>query len=276
MRIHHLDCASMCPLGRSAISGEGGLFERGAMPAHCLLVETDAHGLVLVDTGIGEDDVRDPRGRLGGVFTTIVGVEPRRTTTMRGHLRRLGFDLADVRHVIVTHLDLDHAGGLPDFPRAKVHVHTREKDAALSPTWRERERYRAVHWAHGPVWSTFDAEGEPWRGFPAVRALPGLPPEILAIPLHGHTRGHCLVAIETRGGPLVHCGDAYFHRGAVEGATIPWGLRTFESMLAFDRTRIAGNHARLRELAATGGGIRLFSAHDPVELERLATRAAAS
>lgn len=269
MRIHHLDCASMCPLARAAVQGDGSLFERGTMPAHCVVIETDRHGLVVIDTGLGEADVADPKGRLGALFVGIVGVQPGRTTTLVRHLRKLGLDPADVRHVILTHLDLDHAGGIGDFPHARVHVHTREKDAALAPTWREKERYRQAHWAHGPAWATFEAEGEPWRGFSAVRALEGLPPEILAIPMHGHTRGHCLVAIETPTGPLVHCGDAYFHRGAVEGLPIPWGLRAFESALAFERSKIAGNHARLRELAATGGGLRLFSAHDPVELARL-------
>ncbi len=271
MRIHHVDCASLCPLSRSAISGDGSLFERGSMPAHCLIIETDRHGLVLVDTGIGEADVRDPRGRLGAMFNAVVGVEPSRTVTALAHLRRLGLDPADVTHILVTHLDLDHAGGLPDFPRATVHVHAREKDAAFAPSWREKERYKAVQWAHGPSWSTYDALGEPWRGFPAVRSLPGLPPDFLAIPLHGHTRGHCLIAVETPSGPLVHCGDAYFHRGALDGTTMPWGLRTFEGLVAMDRSKIAANHARLRELASTGGGIRLFSAHDPLELSRAQT-----
>jgi glyoxylase-like metal-dependent hydrolase (beta-lactamase superfamily II) len=270
MRIHHLDCASMCPLSRSAISGEGSLFERGVMPAHCLLIETDRHGLVVVDTGIGNDDVRDPKGRLGSLFTSLVGIDPkaRPITTMHAHIRKLGLDPKDVRHVVLTHLDLDHAGGLPDFPQARVHVHIAEKNAALAPSFRERERYRAVQWAHGPKWSTYSEAGEPWRGLPAVRTLEGLPPEILAIPMDGHTRGHACIAVETKEGPLVHAGDAYFHRGAVEGTKMPWGIHLFEQALAYERRKIAGNHQKLAELARSGGGIRMFSAHDPIELAR--------
>ncbi|WP_223281445.1 MBL fold metallo-hydrolase [Streptomyces antnestii] len=30
----------------------------------------------------------------------------------------LGYDIEDVRHIVLTHLDLDHAGGLRDFPPA--------------------------------------------------------------------------------------------------------------------------------------------------------------
>ena len=37
--------------------------------------------------------------------------------------------------------------------------------------------------------------GEPWMGFDAVRDLDGLPPEILLVPLAGHTWGHSGVAV---------------------------------------------------------------------------------
>jgi hypothetical protein len=49
---------------------------------------------------------------------------------------------------------------------------------------------------------------------------------------------------------------------------MPWGIASFETLLAWERKKIAANHARLRELAASGGNIRVFSAHDPIELER--------
>lgn len=273
MRIHHVDCASMCPIARRLTNGDGGLFERGVMPSHCLIVETDAHGVVLVDTGLGEPDARDPHARLGAFYTAVAGVDGSRVTTMRAHLARLGLDPSDVRHILVTHLDLDHAGGLSDFPDAKVHVHADERRSALQPAWNERARYKSKQFTHGPRWSTYEATGERWRGFAAARALDGLPPEFLAIPMSGHSRGHSLFAIETPEGPLVHCGDAYFHRGAIEGIPVPFGLAALERLEAYDRRKIETNHARLRELAQSGGGVRLFSAHDPVEFERFSRSA---
>ena len=38
----------------------------------------------------------------------------------------------DVRHVLLTHLDRDHAGGIPDFPKARVHVHRKEHEMAVA------------------------------------------------------------------------------------------------------------------------------------------------
>ena len=273
MRVHHLSCLTLCPRAGRLFSGRGSYFDRARIECHCLLVETEAHGLVLVDTGIGLDDCAEPgrgRGRLSHRMLPGGGAPPSAATAIR-QVEALGFSASDVRHLVLTHLDLDHAGGLPDFPHAKVHVLAGEKDAALARrTMQERERYRPCHFAHGPSWVTYQASGETWRGFEAVRQLEGLPPEILMIPLAGHTRGHACVAVEgVDGGPLVHCGDAYFHRAVLEGGEIPLGFRLFESTMATDGTRIAQNHARLRQLRATHPDLRLFCAHDPAELDRL-------
>ena len=144
-------------------------------------------------------------------------------------IERLGFRREDVRHVVLTHIDFDHAGGLPDFPQAKIHVHVNEKNAALArATIKARTRYRSPQLAHGPAWEPYDTLGEPWKGVPAVRQLAGLPPEILALPMGGHSPGHAAIAVDTGRGWLVHAGDAYFHRSVLECAdasATPWALR---------------------------------------------------
>ena len=48
----------------------------------------------------------------------------------------------------------------------------------MSPGWRERARYVAAHWAHGPRWVQHKAGGEGWFGFESVRILPGSDAEI--------------------------------------------------------------------------------------------------
>jgi glyoxylase-like metal-dependent hydrolase (beta-lactamase superfamily II) len=262
----------MCPRGQSALNGEGRLFARARLVSHCLLIETDAHGLVLVDTGIGVDDVRDTR-RLGRFFGPAMAIDS--TKTQMPALRQieaLGFRREDVRHIVLTHLDFDHAGGLPDFPRARVHVHVKEREAALlRPTFVDGTRYRAPQFAHGPKWETYDAVGEPWNGVPAVRQLNGLPPEILALPIQGHSSGHAAIAVDTGHGWLVHAGDAYFHRSVTERGDAsgePWGLRWIERFIAVDYGRVRANHALLTRLAKLHG-VTVFCSHDPVEYERL-------
>src|SRR5271154_1507192 len=66
MRIHHLDCGSMCPLGGRLIGGAGGPWAPAPMCCHCLLIEGE-DGLILVDSGLGVEDVNRPE-RLGRPF----------------------------------------------------------------------------------------------------------------------------------------------------------------------------------------------------------------
>jgi glyoxylase-like metal-dependent hydrolase (beta-lactamase superfamily II) len=274
MRIHHLNCGSFCPHGRRLINGEGGLLERGLVVCHCLAIET-GDGLVLIDTGFGTEDVDDP-GRLGAPSRWLMNARPETATTAIDQLAGLGFEAGDVRHIVATHLDPDHTGGLADFPEAEVHLLSAELDAALNPGLREKPRYRSAHWEHNPRWVRHEADGDGWFGFESVRILPGLDDEIALVPLAGHTRGHTGVAINGDSGWLLHCGDAIFdHREAQTPPSCPPMLRFFQNMTAFDNAARKSNQQRLRELAgAHGEEVDLLCSHDPQDLTRRQAEAA--
>src|SRR3954447_26425896 len=108
MRVHHLNCATMCPPAGRLMDPALSLFSRGKMVCHCLLIET-AKGLVLVDTGLGLGDLSDPSRRLGRAFVSLVKPSLDPEETARRQIERMGFKAADVRHIVLTHLDLDHA-----------------------------------------------------------------------------------------------------------------------------------------------------------------------
>jgi glyoxylase-like metal-dependent hydrolase (beta-lactamase superfamily II) len=259
----------MCPHGGRLIGGEGSALGKARIICHCLLVE-GSDGLVLIDTGFGLDDMRNTR-QLGMIFDTLFRPQARDADTAIEQVRALGYSPEDVRHIVATHLDVDHAGGLPDFPDAQVHVIGRELQAAMNPNWRERERYVAVHWAHGPKWVEHGAEGDDWFGFQSVRVLPGVEPEIVLVPLFGHTRGHTGVAVKQDDRWLLHCGDAFFHRGELQTPpSCPAVLKGFQNLNSVDNAARRQNSERLRELALREAGqVELFCAHDPVMLERL-------
>lgn len=261
----------MAPLGGRLINGDAPPYRAARLVAHCLLVETE-QGLVLVDTGLGLQDVREPR-RLGLGFRLACRPKLLESETAVRQVARLGYSPEDVRHIVLTHLDLDHTGGIADFPQAKVHVHADEYAAAMARrTTGERSRYVPAQWAHHPDWATYGTqEGERWFGFDAVRQLDGLPPEILLIPLAGHTRGHSGVAVAQEEGWLLHAGDAYFFHGEVNAQPSRGtpGLDLFQSAVEVNRTKRLDNQRRLHALAAAERGrIQVFSAHDPLEFER--------
>jgi glyoxylase-like metal-dependent hydrolase (beta-lactamase superfamily II) len=275
MRVHHLNCGSLCPHGARLINGEGGWLAPAQIVCHCLAIEARG-GLVLVDTGFGLEDARNP-GRLGGAFRLLMNPQPREETTALRQLEALGFSAGDVSHVVTTHLDLDHSGGLPDFPQAEVHVFATELEAAMHPGLRDRLRYPSTHWRHGPKWVRHSGGGDEWFGFEGTRILPGLDAELLLIPLPGHTRGHTAVAINRGDGWLLHCGDAYFNHGEISTPpSCPPTMRLFQNLTASDNKARKANQERLRELAARHGDeVTLLCAHDPHELEREQTTAGA-
>jgi glyoxylase-like metal-dependent hydrolase (beta-lactamase superfamily II) len=271
MRVHHLNCGTDCPFGGALFDGrsKGAL---GHLVCHCLLIETDSSGLVLVDTGYGLRDVRDPFPRISRPFAAMLNIRLREEETALRQIERLGYSARDVRHIVITHLDFDHAGGIEDFPGAAVHLTRTELETFHSQRqgFVMRERYRPMQVDEVRNWKTYDPAGEPWFGFDAVRQLEGLPPEILLVPLRGHTYGHAGVAIAGGDGWLLHAGDAYFYRDEMrrpDRRCTP-GLRAYQTLMEVDRQARLGNQARLRELSCdAAAGVRMICAHDVVEYE---------
>jgi glyoxylase-like metal-dependent hydrolase (beta-lactamase superfamily II) len=279
VRIHHLNCISTCPVGGRLMDGRTrSLVARGELALHCTLVEC-GDALVLIDTGLGLRDVAYPRRRLSGFFLALVKPDFREEMTAVRQIARLGYDPRDVRHIVLSHLDFDHAGGLDDFPHATVHLLRNERDAAARRrTWLDRQRFRPQQWSTRNRWRVYAADGgEPWCGFSRVRALDGVPPEILVLPLVGHTHGHAGVAIESGDHWLLYAADAYFHRGEMDLGRphCTPGLRFYQWMMEKDRRCRLYNQHRLRELKRVyGDHVVVYSGHDVVEFERLAGRSA--
>lgn len=272
MRIHHLTCGTHCPMGGALYDG----FSRGPLgqlTCTVQLIETE-QGLVLVDTGLGVDDVRRPYPRLSRMLGMMLNPQLSLGRTALHQVKALGFAPGDVRHIILTHLDFDHAGGIEDFPFARVHVMQAEREAAE----RQRRgfiasrRYRPAQWDEVREWRTYAGGGERWFGFDAVRDLDGLPPEILMVPLPGHTPGHAGVAVRADDVWILNAGDAYVfrHEMNVDRPHCTPGLGFYQRLMETDRTARLANQDRLRALKREHGEeLLIFCSHDAKELEAL-------
>jgi glyoxylase-like metal-dependent hydrolase (beta-lactamase superfamily II) len=265
VNVRHLNCSTLCPPFAKRVVNQ-----QGHMVCHVLVVES-GDGLVLVDTGLGVRDMLVP-SRTGRQFQLLTGPKNDPGETALLQLRALGYSAADVRHIIPTHLDLDHVGGISDFPLARIHVWEPEFLAATRPrSALEKLRYKPVQWSHAPRWERYPVTGESWFGFEAVRGLAGLPEDILIVPLAGHTRGHAGVAVRGERGWLLHAGDAYFHEKEVAGEKCPPVLELFQASEQHDGTARKRNRRRLAALKRQHGHeVEVFCAHDPAEAARLA------
>lgn len=244
MRVHHVIGGRMRPPGAPEAI------------CHVLICEHEA-GLVLIDSGLGTADLADPC-RLGPM-ARLLRPDTDPSTTALAAVLALGHGAQDVTHVVLTHLDFDHAGGLSDFPHAVVHTTAAEWVAAGSTAMLDRMRYRPVQWRTSGAVRRYEGPGSPWaHGLSGHAVLPG----ITLVPMAGHTRGHAAVAVEGADGAVVHAGDAFFDAGSVHAdlSAVP-ALRAFELAAARQPLRVRRHHRALRRLAASGE-VRVVNAHD--------------
>jgi glyoxylase-like metal-dependent hydrolase (beta-lactamase superfamily II) len=246
-KVHHLNCGWLHAPPNPRAS------------CHCLLLETPA-GLALVDTGIGLLDVQNPAARVGPEAIAAAGFQFRDEDTTARQVERLGFRTADVTDILLTHGDPDHAGGLADFPHARVHLAAEELDALQS----RNPRYRPPQFAHGPRWVPHTRSETRWFGLEARPVEFGADTEVRLVWLPGHTPGHCGVAARTGDRWLLHVGDAYYLRVELETDDHP--VSALAALRAEDDARRRASLAELRRLARDHAAeIDLFGYHDVSE-----------
>ena len=275
--IYHLNCCTIRVPAGHAMIGTGGLLGRAEGVTHCVLVET-REGLLLIDTGMGQRDCLSPSPFMRWMIA--IGGFPRDLEeTAYVQVQRLGYSPEDLRHIALTHFHFDHAGGLPDFPWAQVHLYLSEHEAITQPRdMYERYPYRREHWAHGPQWVAHALEGDDWYGFDCTSYVDLGGAGFCFVPLTGHTRGHSGVALHISGRWLLHCGDAYTYHGDVDPVHPSWPPHGRLARLFFGLNkafRQIGTHSpRLRALRrAHGDQVALTCSHDPYDLELCRTLA---
>jgi glyoxylase-like metal-dependent hydrolase (beta-lactamase superfamily II) len=166
------------------------------LPNLPLLVKTP-DALVVIDAGLG-NKLTDRQKKIYRV---------REPWDIPGDLGLLGFGREDITHVILTHCDFDHAGGVVmndadgsptlTFPNARHVVQGAEWEDVKLPGKRAAHSYWTQNFAgleESGRLSLVDGEREVVKGIKVVLA-------------GGHTRGHQVVSMESGGNVALHMGD---------------------------------------------------------------------
>jgi glyoxylase-like metal-dependent hydrolase (beta-lactamase superfamily II) len=261
MQVHHLNCGAMQPLGGSLFDGVTPGLGPATLACHCLLLE-GPDGLVLVDTGVVGQDERQSRAAHSPAFLAVdnLRLDPRESAAAR--IRALGHRVEDVCHVVMTHLDFDHAAGLVDFPGAAVHLSEVEAAAACRPEGaKAAARYRPGQWGGVGRWQTYQL-GRSWFGLPAAEVLGE---DVLLVGLPGHTRGHCGVAVRQGAGWLLHAGDAMFFRSELEDRpSMPTAARGYQWFMETSQAQRRRSLKALRAVVRDAvGDVQVVCTHDP-------------
>lgn len=213
--------------------------ERVWVPVPAFLVEHPDEGPLLIDSGMS--------GGIGPVGRFLYEVRGVRSPT--DLLLERGVDPAAVRTVLMTHLHLDHAGGLTDLPGATVVADAREWAAADSRKAFLAGYHRPMY-AHARRRPLDVAGGEPWEGFERTLDLFG-DGSVRALATPGHSAGHLSYALAIAGGHVLVLADVTYT--AALGAP---GLTA-------DAAAAQRSLDQVRAFATTHPGAVLIPGHDP-------------
>ena len=207
------------------------------------LIQTDDGTNVLVDTGFGKEMI--------GAYkqATEPGTKIDEADYVVNQLAALGLAPRDIRYLIATHLDGDHAGGHDEFPDAEIVIQREHLDAA-----REHPRFQATrkHWdAPGLHYRTVDGDTE---------LLPGI--ELIATT--GHKPGHQSVLVRLPNtGPVLLAIDAIPRMDQRDPETRTIGPADMDEANTRASTR------KLMDLAAREGVALIIHGHDPEQWKTL-------
>ncbi len=155
--------------------------------------------LVLVDTGAA------------GLFGPTLG-------NLLTNLKAAGYQPEQVDEIVITHMHPDHVGGLMSgtaiaFPNATLHI-----DKADTDFWLSEANMNAAPKDNKGFFQGAMASVNPYVKAGKLKTFSGdteLVPGITAKATHGHTAGHSIYVVESKGEKLVLWGDL-MHVAAVQ------------------------------------------------------------
>jgi glyoxylase-like metal-dependent hydrolase (beta-lactamase superfamily II) len=232
--------------------------ERLREPVPGILLHCDG-GWLLLDTGFNTALMHDAalRRRFHGdpIHRAIL---PGPGEPLEEALSHAGIEMSDVHAVGLSHLHLDHAGGLRHFTGVPVHCQRRELEYGLSP---EAER-------HAIFRIDFDDPKHDWR---LVDGDAEIAPGVTAVLTSGHTPGHQSFIVDlddsVGGGGFVFAFDAADLTENLDREVSVGGRVDATPEESVEQIR------RLKALAADRD-YRLIPGHDPVVWPALTTELA--
>jgi N-acyl homoserine lactone hydrolase len=216
-------------------------------------------GVIVVDTGSGAHLKRLPRWHPYFQLAVRFDIEPEQEVGPQ--LRSLGIGARDVKTVVLTHLHIDHDGGLAHFPHSRIFA-DRAEIARTAGIAGAIQGYLPGRW---PKW--FDPQPLAWQpsryGPFTSSARIAEAGDVVAVPTPGHTPSHVSVIVRDGEEQIMLAGDASYlettmQRGAVDGVSP-------------DETVAKATLADIRTLCAARPTIYLPT-HDPQSGERLERR----
>jgi glyoxylase-like metal-dependent hydrolase (beta-lactamase superfamily II) len=235
------------------------------IPVPVFLVEHPGAGHLLIDTGLHPSVAVDPKqnfGRLLGM-TAARGLKMNAEEAAPAQLRARGLDATDIRFVLITHMHLDHASAISEFPDATFVLSKQEWDALAEG--KVTDGYVKHQYDFGFDYRTFDFDSTGTESFVAFGRSFDLfgDGSVHAVFTPGHTHGHTSYVLRLRDREVLVAGDAIYTMRTLEESALPYKMADEHH---FRRSLKEIQHYRDRTpgaLIIPGHDWEAFSALDP-------------
>lgn len=220
---------------------DNGMTDPVGMSYNAFLINTGSK-LVLIDTGSGGKLNEDPSFRGTG--------------RLLSNLRAAGYEPEQVDEVYITHRGQDHIGGLTvgnarTFPNALLRAPSAEFDMFLDTEKFNATMAKSNGNANVKAWLTFTRDlftpynlAERFQPIASDNAV--LVPGIRPIATPGHTPGHTIYIIESKGERMIIMGDLVL-------SSLQFADPSLGSSFDADRSAAAGQRIRMLTKAADEG-----------------------
>jgi N-acyl homoserine lactone hydrolase len=269
MKVHAIQTGSV-RIKNAQVSGQGsGLARQLAiftnrtwtdwLPTYAWAIEHD-EGVIVVDTGQGKHLLETGKS-LHPYIRWEVKFQIEREEEIGPRLRNLGIGPKDVKRVVLTHLHMDHDGGLAHFPNTEILVSRRELRKASG--WGGRIRgYLPNRW---PAWFDpiqVDLAPEPFGAFTHTKRLT-MDGNVIAVSTPGHSSDHLSVVVLDGDVAIFLAGDTSYNQQLM--------LKRKVDGVSPDEAVARSTLDAIIELATKRPTIYLPT-HDPLSAERLSRR----
>jgi N-acyl homoserine lactone hydrolase len=192
-------------------------------PVVAFLVEHPGFGHFLIDTGFHSSVAVDPKQNLGRVGTlTFKGIRMEQSQAVVHQLRARGIEANTIKLVLITHLHLDHASAISDFPAATFLLSTAEWESAIEPRGQLRG-YVTRQFDHAFDYRLLDfgaAGSESFATFARSYDVFG-DGSVRLVFTPGHSLGHLSVILRLAGREALIAGDAIYTLRTLRESALP-------------------------------------------------------
>ena len=195
------------------------------LPVPAFLVEHPGAGVMLIDTGLHPSVAVDPKQNFGRLLAWFYrGIEMSSEQSAPAQLRARGLDAADVRFVLMTHMHVDHASAISEFPDATFVVSRQEWDALSDG--KTTDGYVRSQYDYGFDFRTFDFESDETESFASFGRSVDLfgDGSVRAVFTPGHTPGHTSYVLRLRGREVLVAADAIYTQRTLDEGVLPYRM----------------------------------------------------